>query len=112
MRLANWSAAQAAVLLGNLRHQGRGKKRSDNCYGITLRLGAVVGKGVARPCVSSGNFKLLKSEPLIVNMPSRPSTRAKNVPSLFCAPTVSFCDVLLSGEVVKLSTSFGLSSPC
>jgi hypothetical protein len=42
-----------------------------------------VGEGEAVPCVSSDDFKLLKSEALIANVPSRPSTRAQNVPSLF-----------------------------
>jgi hypothetical protein len=51
-------------------------------YGVALGLVAVVGEGDAVPCVSSGNFKLAKSEPRIVNAPSRPSTRAQNVPSL------------------------------
>src|SRR5438093_237410 len=45
-------------------------------------------------------------------VPSRPSTRAHHVPSLFCAPIVNLWDVLLSGEVVKASTTCGFPKPC
>jgi hypothetical protein len=60
---------------------GRGE-RAQTIYGAGLAT-AVLGEGDRVACVSSGNFKLLKSEPRMVNVPSRPSTRAQNVPSLF-----------------------------
>src|SRR5207247_7052486 len=75
-------------------------------------MGVVVGEGDAAAWPASGNFKMFKSALLTVKVPSRPSTRAYHVPSLFCAPMLNLCDVLLSGEVVKASTSCGLSKPC
>ena len=75
-------------------------------------MGVVVGEGDAAAWMASGNFKVFKSGLLIEKLPSRPSTRAHHVPSLFCAPTLNLCDALLSGEVVKASTSCGFSKPC
>ena len=81
-------------------------------YGATLVTGVVVGGGAAVACASSGNLKVFKSELLIAKVPSRPSTRAHHVPSLFCAPIVNLWDVLLSGEVVKAITTCGFPKPC
>src|ERR1043166_3723246 len=82
---ANWSAAQAAApLLVHPHRQNHSQERKDDRSGVAVALEPVVGEGDAVvPCVLSGNFNLLKSEPLIANVLSRPSTRAQNVPSLF-----------------------------
>jgi hypothetical protein len=60
-----------------------GLDTDEQIYGVGLEPTVVVGEGDAVAGCSSGNFKLLKSALLITNVPSRPSTRAHNVPSLF-----------------------------
>ena len=62
--------------------------------------------------MTSGSRKLVKFWLLITNVPSRPSTRAHHVPSLFLAPTLSLCNDLLSGELVNSIASCGFSKPC
>src|SRR5438132_11261044 len=60
-------------------------------------------------CTSSAR-NALKSELLITNVPSCSSVRAIDVPSGEGPPIVNLCWALSSGEVVKLTTSGGLSN--
>ncbi len=47
----------------------------------------------------------------MTKVPSRPSTLANHIASFVRFPIVSLCNVLSSGEVVKVKTSCGCSKP-
>src|SRR5882724_7585146 len=76
-------------------------------HGVMLGAGLSVGDG----CATRGNLRLFRSELLIVNVPSRPSTCAYHVPSLAGAPMINLCGVLSSDEVVNSRVSCGFSKP-
>ena len=71
-------------------------------------LAAGLGDGVA----TNGSFNAPSSELLITKVPSRSSVRTNHMPSPADAPTMSLCTALSSGDVVKVTVSCGLSTPC
>src|SRR5438874_9725731 len=70
------------------------------------------GAGGLPGAIARGSRSTLKSESLMIKVPSRSSTCANHVPSPAVLPTNSLCEILSSGEVVNEIASCGLSKPC
>jgi len=54
---------------------------------LGVAVGAIDAVGVGDSCPASGSFKVFKFAPLIVNVPSRPSTLANQFPFGAVPPT-------------------------
>ena len=85
---------------------------SDGGPGVAVGASVALGAGEAGAAFTNGNFNAVKSGLLTTKVPSRPSTLANHIASLFRFPIVSLCNVLSSAELVKVITSCGFSKPC